>query len=44
MIGISEQKYEIAYVWVYDPDVEFICDADEDPNERMFEYFQIRVM
>ena len=38
MVGISEAKHEIAYLWLYYPDLDTICTAKEDRNEEIL-YF-----
>lgn len=38
MIGISDEKYEIAYLWVYCPDLDYICESDDDRYEKMLEF------
>ncbi len=38
MVGISDEKCQIAYLWQYDPDLDYICEADEDPNAKMIEF------
>lgn len=38
MVGISDEKCQIAYLWQYDPDLDYICEANEDPNAKMIEF------
>lgn len=42
IIGISDEKYEIAYLWLYCPDLDYICEANEDRNEKMLEFIEYR--
>ena len=40
IIGISDGKYEIAYLWLYCPDPDYVCKANEDRNEKMLELIE----
>ena len=40
IIGISDGKYEIAYLWLYCPDLDYVCKANEDRNEKMLELIE----
>ena len=40
MVGISEEKREIAYLWVYSIDLDYICTADADRYEEMCEFVE----
>jgi len=40
MVGISEEKNQIAYLWHYDPDLDYICEADEDRTAKMVEFVE----
>lgn len=40
MVGISEAKHEIAYLWLYFPDLDIICTAKEDRNEGMLRFVE----
>ena len=41
MVGVSDEKCEIVYLWVYDPDLDYICEANEDRNKKMIEYIEL---
>ena len=32
MVGISDEKFEIAYLWIYSPDLDYICEVNDDKN------------
>ncbi|MBQ8768662.1 MAG: hypothetical protein IJZ15_03305 [Oscillospiraceae bacterium] len=38
MVGISDEKCQIAYLWQYDPDLDYICEKDEDRTAEMIEF------
>lgn len=40
MVGISDDRCEIAYLWVYAPDLDYICRADQDKYEEMIEFVE----
>ena len=40
MVGISEETCRIAYLWVYSPDLDYICEADDDKTEKMLEFIE----
>ena len=40
MIGISDEKCEIAYLWVYDPDLDYVCETDADLEKEMIEQME----
>ncbi len=40
MVGISEAKHEIVYLWLYFPDLDIICTAEEDGNEEMLQFIK----
>lgn len=40
MVGISEEKCEIAYLWVYDPDLDLICMANDNKLKAMHEFME----
>ena len=45
MVGISNEKMEIAYLWFYSQDQDYICEANENQlkgmNEFIEEYFSL---
>ena len=40
MVGISDEKQEIAYLWIYDPDLDYICEANENELKGMHEFIE----
>ncbi len=40
MVGISEENCQIAYLWVYAPDLDLICMADENELKAMNEFME----
>ena len=40
MVGVSDQKCEIAYLWVYSPDLDCICKVGEDQETQMREFVE----
>ncbi len=40
MVGVSDDKFEIAYLWIYAPDLDYICRVDEDRNDKMLEFIE----
>ena len=34
MVGVSDEKCEIAYLWIYAVDLDYICEADENEVEE----------
>lgn len=40
MIGVSDEKLEIAYLWVYDQDLDYICETDENEVKAMNEFIE----
>ena len=38
MVGISDETNQIAYLWHYSQDLDYICTKDEDPNAKMIEF------
>lgn len=46
MVGVSDEKQEIAYLWFYSQDLDIICEADENElkgmNEFLEEYFSLK--
>lgn len=42
MVGISPEKLEIAYLWVYSPDHDYICEPDADPINAVEDFMEYR--
>ena len=40
MVGISDEKFEIAYLWIYSPDLDYICEVNDDKNQKMNEFIE----
>ena len=40
MVGISEEKCQIAYLWIYAVDLDYICEADENEIKAMSEFME----
>lgn len=40
MVGISDEKCEIAYLWIYAVDLDYICEADENEIKAMSEFME----
>ena len=38
IVGVSESKKEIVYLWLYAPDLDLICKTDENQLEEMIEF------
>lgn len=38
MVGISDEKLQIAYLWFYSQDLDYICKVGEDQNAKMIEF------
>ena len=38
MVGISDEKHQIAYLWTYSQDLDYICEGDEDRNAKIIEF------
>ena len=38
MVGISDEKHQIAYLWLYSQDLDYVCEGDEDRNAEMIEF------
>lgn len=38
IVGISEETCEIAYLWLYAPDLDYIAEADENGTEAICEF------
>ncbi|MBR5272880.1 MAG: hypothetical protein IKU25_05735 [Clostridia bacterium] len=41
ILGICEEKQQVAYLWVYAIDLDYICELDEDPLEAMKEKMEL---
>lgn len=46
MVGVNDQKCKIAYLWLFDTDLDYICQANEDRDSKMIEetkyYFSLK--
>jgi len=40
MVGISDEKSEIAYLWFYSTDIDYICEVNDDKNQKMNEFIE----
>ncbi len=40
MVGISDENFEIAYLWFYSPDQDYICEVNDDKNQKMNEFIE----
>lgn len=40
IVGISDEKYEIAYLWIYAPDLDYICETDVNEVKEMNEFIE----
>ena len=40
MVGVSDEKCEIAYLWIYAVDLDYICEADENEIKAMSEFME----
>ena len=38
MVGLSDESCEIAYLWLYAPDLDYICQTDADEIKEMNEF------
>ena len=38
MVGISDEKHQIAYLWTCSQDLDYICEGDEDRNAEIIEF------
>ena len=40
IVGVSDEKYEIAYLWIYAPDLDYICETDKNEIKEMNEFIE----
>ena len=40
MIGISDEKFEIVYLWIYAPDLDYICETNRNEIKEMNEFIE----
>ena len=40
MVGISDEKFEIAYLWIYAPDLDYICETNRNEIKEMAEFIE----
>ena len=40
MVGISDEKFEIAYLWIYAPDLDYICEINRNEIKEMAEFIE----
>ena len=40
IVGVSDEKYEIAYLWIYAPDLDYICETDRNEIIEMNEFIE----
>ena len=40
MVGISDEKFEIAYLWIYAPDLDYICETNRNEIKEMNEFIE----
>lgn len=40
MIGVSDEKFEIAYLWIYAPDLDSICEKEDNEIQAMNEFIE----
>jgi len=40
LVGISDETFEIAYLWLYDQDLDFICDKNSNEIKQMNEFLE----
>ena len=40
MVGTSDENFEIAYLWTYAPDLDYICKADANETKAMGEFIR----
>lgn len=45
MVGVSEDKFKIVYLWIYAPDLDYICETNaneiKEMNEFLEQYFSL---
>lgn len=40
MVGVSNDEFEIAYLWIYAPDLDYICETNENEIKAMTEFIE----
>ena len=40
MVGISDEMFEIAYLWIYSPDLDYICKTNANEIKKMNEFIE----
>ena len=40
MVGISDEKFEIVYLWIYSPDLDYICETNRNEIKEMIEFIE----
>lgn len=40
MVGISDENHEIAYLWLYAPDLDYICETGANEIKEMSEFIE----
>lgn len=40
MVGVSDEKFEIAYLWIYAPDLDYICETNTNEIKEMNEFIE----
>ena len=40
MVGVSDENFEIAYLWIYAPDLDYICGTDANEIKEMNEFIE----
>ncbi len=40
MVGVSDETFEIAYLWIYAPDLDYICETNENEIKEMNEFMK----
>ncbi len=40
MVGISDENFEIAYLWIYASDLDYICETDANEIKEMNEFIE----
>ena len=40
MVGISDEKFEIVYLWIYSPDLDYICETNRNEIKEMNEFIE----
>ena len=40
MVGTSDEKFEIVYLWIYAPDLDYICETNRNEIKEMNEFIE----